>query len=60
MPSDDVVVQKERRSIVVRVMFAHPFEGDWMEMAKPVRCGIIFRDTDRKDLLTALKSMLMG
>lgn len=55
IPSDDVVTQSEGRTITLRVMFAHPFEGDWMDMAKPVKFGIIFRGKDRRDLLKTLK-----
>ncbi len=55
IPSDDVVTTSESRTISLRVIFAHPFEGNWMDMKKPVKLGVIFRGKDRKDLLKGLK-----
>ncbi len=55
IPSDDVVTQSKGRTISLRVMFAHPFEGDSMDMVKPVKFGVVFRGKDRKNLVTTLK-----
>ncbi len=55
IPSDDIVSQGEARVVTLRVMFAHPFEGNWMEMQRPRKFGVLIRGTKREELLQGLK-----
>ena len=43
IPSDDMVSKEERRTLGLSVTFFHPFEGHYMEMARPAQfaCYII-------------------
>lgn len=55
IPSDDIVSKGESRTLGLSVRFFHPFEGHYMEMAKPVQFGVMIRGKKR-DLLSALKA----
>jgi len=55
IPSDDMVMQGDSRSLRVDLIFGHPFEGDFMEMAKPAKFGVITRGSDT-NLLNTLKT----
>ena len=35
IPSDSMVMQKDNRTVSLRMSFSHPFEGIGMEMVKP-------------------------
>jgi cobalt/nickel transport protein len=56
-PSDDIVSQDDPRTLTLEVKFIHPMEGQYMEMAKPVRFGVVSRGTviDLSAALTAAK-----
>jgi len=54
-PSDDIVTQKDRRTLNLQVKFIHPMEMQYMEMAKPRQFGVV-HDGDRADLLGTLHS----
>lgn len=41
IPSDDIIVQGESRTLKLNVMFAHPFEGGTMDMDKPEEFGLL-------------------
>ena len=41
IPSDDIVSQTDGRTLNISAMFFHPFEGHYMEMAKPVQFGVL-------------------
>ena len=43
IPSRDIVEQGEDNTIILRVMFAHPFSGNTMEMEKPAEFGVVVR-----------------
>ncbi|MFH1007567.1 MAG: DUF4198 domain-containing protein [Candidatus Latescibacterota bacterium] len=53
IPSDDMVSRHDERTVRLSVRFFHPFEGPYMEMAKPAQFGVIIRG-DKQDLLSAL------
>lgn len=54
IPSDDVVVDKNKATIGLTLSFSHPMEGKGMDMAKPRQFGVM--DGERKtDLLPGLK-----
>jgi cobalt/nickel transport protein len=36
IPSDSMVMQKDNRNVDLVLSFSHPFEGQGMELAKPV------------------------
>lgn len=54
IPSDDIVAQKDSKTITLNVKFFHPMEGDYMEMEKPAQFGVIYMGK-KTDLLKALK-----
>jgi len=43
IPSSDMVEEKEKADINLKVLFAHPFEGKTMDMEKPDEFGVFFR-----------------
>ena len=54
IPSDSMVMQNDSRTINLRLSFSHPFEGQGMEMEKPVVFGV-FANGKRVDLIRTLK-----
>lgn len=54
IPSDDIVSQGESRKITLDVKFIHPMEGNYMNMEKPRRFGVLLRGK-KTDLLPTLK-----
>lgn len=54
IPSRDIIEQGEGRTITLKIMFAHPFEGYTMEMEKPAQFGVLFRGK-KISLLDTLK-----
>lgn len=58
IPSDDMVMQGDNKSIMIDVMFAHPMEGHRMNMVRPVHFGVMTRGkkTDLLQTLTETKS----
>lgn len=55
IPSTDIVTQESGGTITLTVMFAHPFERNWMDMARPVRFGAKIRGSKIVNLLSLLK-----
>ncbi len=55
IPSTEIVTQQQGGEITLTVMFAHPFERNWMDMEKPVRFGVKIRGTKVENLLPLLK-----
>ena len=41
IPSDSMVMQDDNRTINVKLSFSHPFEGEGMELIKPVVFGVM-------------------
>jgi cobalt/nickel transport protein len=54
IPSDSMVMQNDSRTINLRLSFSHPFEGQGMEMEKPVVFGVV-ANGKRVDLMRTLK-----
>jgi cobalt/nickel transport protein len=54
LPSDDIVSKGEGKQITLEVKFLHPFEGHYMEMARPAAFGVLARGK-KDDLLASLK-----
>jgi cobalt/nickel transport protein len=52
-PSDDIITQKDKKTIQVEVKFLHPHEGNYMEMAKPKQFGVMVGG-QKIDLLNSL------
>jgi cobalt/nickel transport protein len=57
VPSDDMVMAEESKNLRIDLLFGHPFEGEYMEMVKPVQFGVRVRgrDTDLMNTLSARK-----
>jgi cobalt/nickel transport protein len=55
IPSDDIVTQEDAKTITLEVKFIHPMEMHYMEMAKPKRFGVMFKEKT-EDLLGSLQS----
>jgi cobalt/nickel transport protein len=54
IPSDDMVTENDATSVELDAKFIHPMEGDYMNMAKPVRFGVLIQG-QVIDLLDALQ-----
>ena len=55
IPSDQMMMQSEDRTVAIDLMFWHPFEGIGMDLAKPARFAVV-ANGEQKDLLGTLKS----
>lgn len=55
IPSDQMVMQDEDRTVSIDLMFWHPFEGIGMELVKPTRFAVVANGV-KKDLLDSLES----
>ena len=54
IPSDDIVSQKDSKTITLNAKFFHPMEGGYMEMEKPVQFSVMHMG-EKADLLDTLK-----
>jgi len=54
IPSDDIITQKDKKTINLSVKFIHPMEGQYMEMEKPKQFGVRVNGKNI-DLLNTLK-----
>ncbi len=54
IPSDTMVMQGDTRFVKVVASFSHPFEGNGMELVKPVQFGVMTRGK-KQDLLSQLR-----
>nr|HID59962.1 DUF4198 domain-containing protein [Desulfobacterales bacterium] len=60
IPSDSMVMQNDNRLINLKLSFSHPFEGQGMELVKPLAFGVM-ANGKRIDLLNTLKmTKVMG
>jgi cobalt/nickel transport protein len=60
IPSDNMVMQGERRTVSLRLSFSHPFEMIGMELKKPQAFGVMANGR-KEDLLSHLKqTKVMG
>ena len=60
IPSDSMVMQNDNRTISLILSFSHPFEGEGMELVKPVVFGVM-ANGKRVNLLETLKeTKVMG
>ena len=41
IPSDNMVMPGESRTVLVRFSFSHPFEGKGMDLVTPEQCGVV-------------------
>ncbi|PWW83326.1 ATP-dependent DNA ligase [Prosthecochloris marina] len=55
IPSEDIVEKQSQSSLTVNIMFAHPFEGQSMNMEKPELFGV-FSEGRKKQLTPLLKT----
>ncbi|NOZ25746.1 MAG: DUF4198 domain-containing protein [Nitrospirae bacterium] len=53
IPSDDIVSKEDGKEIRLQLMFIHPFEGQYMEMARPKAFGVMVNGK-KHDLLPVL------
>ncbi len=58
IPSDDIVSMKDNKKVTLGIKFMHPFEQNYMNMAKPKVLGVMI-DGKRHDLLPALKEKMV-
>ena len=54
LPSDDIIGQKDSRTLDLQLKFMHPGAGQYMEMARPQRFEV-YRGGGAEDLLPALE-----
>ena len=54
IPSNDIVSKKDRKKISLQIKFMHPFEGQYMEMARPKAFGVMVNGK-KHNLLSTLK-----
>ena len=59
IPSDDMVTKSDNKTISLNVLFFHPFEGHYMNMARPAKFGVMVRGR-KIDLRGTLKEKKMG
>jgi len=60
IPSDSMVMQNDDRTVNLTLSFSHPFEGEGMELVKPVVFGVMVHGK-RVNLLNTLKeTKVMG
>ena len=55
IPSDDMVINGESRTLHLDAMFWHPFESQGMNLAKPEAFGVMTSNGEKHDLLSSLK-----
>ena len=59
IPSDDIVTKSDSRQLSLQLMFMHPFEGHFMNMARPAQFGVLVQG-QRRDLLSTLEEKKVG
>jgi cobalt/nickel transport protein len=59
IPSDDMVSKSDTRTISLDLVFLHPFEGHYMNMARPTSFGVMVRGR-KTNLLETLKEKKIG
>lgn len=53
IPSTDIVSRTDSKKVALQIKFIHPFEGEYMEMAKPKQAGVVHAGS-KDDLLDQL------
>ena len=43
IPSDDMVTKEDKNEITVKLMFAHPMEGDYLNLERPDQFGVFLK-----------------
>jgi cobalt/nickel transport protein len=59
VPSTEIIGPGDSKDLRLDLMFMHPFEGDFMEMARPVRFGVHVRGRN-EDLIRTLSERKVG
>jgi len=59
IPSDEMVMAEDKKEVHLDLIFMHPFEGSYMEMAKPAVFGVKVRGKT-EDLRDTLKIKKLG
>ena len=60
IPSDNMVMQSDNRTVTLTLSFSHPFEGQGMVLEKPKKFGVFFEGKS-KGLLSSLRpATVMG
>ena len=59
IPSDDMITKSDNKTLSLEVIFFHPFDAIYMNMAKPVKFGVMVRGK-KTDLLGILKEKKIG
>jgi cobalt/nickel transport protein len=59
IPSTDIVTKEGSKTVNLDVKFIHPMEGHYMNMARPVRFGVLVGG-QKQDLLGTLKPKKVG
>jgi cobalt/nickel transport protein len=54
IPSDDIISKQDKKEVMLKVQFIHPFEGHYMNIEMPNTFGALFAEK-KEDLLPALK-----
>lgn len=60
IPSDSMVMQYDDRTIKVTLSFSHPFEGEGMELVKPVLFGVLANGKNVNLVETLEETKVMG
>jgi len=58
IPSDDIVSKGDKKQIILNIKFAHPFEGEYMNMVRPKAFGVMVRGK-KKNLLNTLQKNII-
>ena len=56
LPSDDIIEEKDPKTLTLKLYFMHPFEQEWMHMEKP-KSFFVKVGEEKIDLLKAIKSI---
>ncbi|UCD71228.1 MAG: DUF4198 domain-containing protein [Syntrophobacterales bacterium] len=59
IPSDDMVTKSDSKTISLDIAFFHPFEGHYMNMAKPTQFGVLVHGR-KTNLLETLSEKKIG
>lgn len=60
IPSDEMVMQGESRTLRIDLIFGHPFEGEYLQMEKPKMFQVRFRGEDTNLLSTVREHKVNG
>lgn len=60
IPGTDIVENPSESALTLNVVFCHPFEGDVMNMEKPMKFGVLIKGEKNEDLLASLKQYKLG